>query len=84
MRIWPGSSPWSVTSFDLWFPRVDGHRVLWPSAVQLSADYFDSLTRHAVPLHEIALAALSGNAPAAVQAASRTLRAATRCPKGHP
>ncbi len=53
-----------VTSFDLWFPRVDGHRVLWPSAVQLSADYFDSLTRHAVPLHEIALAALSGNAMA--------------------
>ena len=53
-----------VTSFDLWFPRVDGQRVLWPSAVQLSADYFDSLTRHAVPLHEIALAALSGNAMA--------------------
>jgi hypothetical protein len=43
---------------------VDGQRVLWPSAVQLSADYFDSLTRHAVPLHEIALAALSGHAMA--------------------
>lgn len=52
-----------VTSFDLWFPK-DGHRVLWPSTVKLSADYFDSLTRHAVPLHEIALAALSGNAMA--------------------
>ncbi len=53
-----------VTAFDLWFPKVDGQRVLWPSTVCLSADYFDSLTRHAVPLHERALAALSGNAMA--------------------
>ncbi len=52
-----------VTAFDLWFPK-DGQRVLWPSVVKLSADYFDSLTRHAVPLHETALAALSGNAMA--------------------
>ena len=52
-----------VTSFDVWFPK-DGQRVLWPSEVKLSADYFDSLTRHAVPLHETALAALSGNAMA--------------------
>jgi hypothetical protein len=52
-----------VTTFDLWFPK-DGPRVLWPSTVRLSADYFDSLTRHAVPLHEHALAALSGNAMA--------------------
>jgi len=52
-----------VTAFDLWFPK-DGQRVLWPSTVKLSADYFDSLARHAVPLHETALAALSGNAMA--------------------
>ncbi len=53
-----------VTAFDLWFPKVDGQRVLWPATVRLSADYFDNLTRHAVPLHETALAALSGNAMA--------------------
>ena len=53
-----------VTAFNLWFPKVDGQRVLWPSTVQLSADYFDSLTRHAVPLHDRALAALSGSAMA--------------------
>ena len=52
-----------VTAFDLWFPR-DGHRVLWPAAVRLSADYYDTLTRHAVPLHDEALVALSGNAMA--------------------
>lgn len=53
-----------VTAFDLWFPKDDGHRVLWPSTVRLSADYFDSLQRHAVPLHDAALMALSGNAMA--------------------
>lgn len=52
-----------VTAFDLWFPK-NGQRVLWPSTVRLSADYFDSLVKHAVPLHEVALAALSGNAMA--------------------
>lgn len=53
-----------VTAFDLWFPKVEGQRVLWPSTVRLSADYFDSLTASAVPLHEEALAALSGSAMA--------------------
>ncbi len=52
-----------VTAFDLWFPK-DRQRVLWPSTVRLSGDYFDSLTRHAVPLHDRALMALSGNAMA--------------------
>ena len=53
-----------VTAFDLWFPKADGQRILWPSSLRLSADYFDSLTRHAVPLHDHALMALSGNAMA--------------------
>jgi len=53
-----------VTAFDLWFPKDDRQRVLWPATVRLSADYFDSLTRHAVPLHERALMALSGSAMA--------------------
>lgn len=51
-----------VTAFDLWFPKDDRQRVLWPATVRLSADYFDSLTRHAVPLHEQALMALSSSA----------------------
>jgi hypothetical protein len=51
-----------VTAFNLWFPKQDGQRVLWPSTVRLSADYFDSLTRHAVPLHDHALIALSNSA----------------------
>ena len=53
-----------VHSFDLWFPKEDGQRVLWPSTVCLSREYFDSLAKHAVPLHDKALMALSGSAMA--------------------
>ena len=53
-----------VTAFDLWFPKDDRQRVLWPSTVRLSLDYFESLQRHAVPLDERALAALAHSAMA--------------------
>lgn len=53
-----------VTAFNLWFPKEDGQRVLWPSTVRLSPEYFESLTKHAVPLDERALAVLSGSAMA--------------------
>src|SRR5208282_6789390 len=39
-----------VAAFDLWFPKQESQRVLWPSTVRLSHDYFESLDRHAVPL----------------------------------
>ena len=48
-----------ITAFDLWFPKDERQRVLWPSIVRLSLDYFESLQRHAVPLDERAIAALS-------------------------
>lgn len=53
-----------VTKFDLWFPKNGNQRVLWPSTVQLSADYFDSLASHAVPLDERAVGALAHSAMA--------------------
>ena len=53
-----------VSAFDLWFPKDQRQRVLWPSVVRLSLDYFASLTRHAVPLDERAIAALSHSAMA--------------------
>src|SRR5512132_480765 len=46
-----------VAGFDLWFPRDERPRVLWPSIVRLSLDYFESLQKHAVPLDERALGA---------------------------
>jgi len=51
-----------VEGFDLWFPKDARQRVLWPSFVDLSPRYFESLTRHAVPLDERAIAALSHSA----------------------
>lgn len=53
-----------VSGFDLWFPKDDRQRVLWPSTVCLSHDYFASLQQHAVPLDERAIAALSHSAMA--------------------
>jgi hypothetical protein len=53
-----------VSAFDLWFPKDGQQRVLWPSTVRLSLDYFESLQRHAVPLDERAIAALAHNAMA--------------------
>ena len=51
-----------VTAFDLWYPAEPGQRMLWPSTVRLSAEYFASLSRHAVPLDRRAVGALAGSA----------------------
>lgn len=48
-----------VGAFDLWLPKDERQRVLWPEIVRLSPDYFDSLQRHAVPLDERAVGALA-------------------------
>jgi len=53
-----------VTAFDVWFPKDDRQRVLWPSIIQLSHEYFESLQAHAVPLDETHIAALSHSAMA--------------------
>ncbi len=51
-----------IGAFDLWFPKDARQRVLWPSTVQLSSEYFESLGRFAVPLDERAIAALAHSA----------------------
>ena len=53
-----------VTAFDLWFSKDERQQVLWPSIIRLSEDYFNSLQKHAVPLDERALGALSHSAMA--------------------
>lgn len=51
-----------VTAFELW-PELDvRQRVLWPTTISLSAEYFASLQAHAVPLNEADLAALAHSA----------------------
>jgi len=53
-----------VSGFELWAPQDANQRVLWPTYVRFSQEYFDSLVQHAVPLEERAIAALSHNAMA--------------------
>ena len=53
-----------IGAFDLWFEKTSSQRVLWPQTVALSLDYFDTLSRHAVPLDERAIAALAKSATA--------------------
>ena len=48
-----------VSAFDLWFPKDERQRVLWPSTVSLSLDYFQSLMSQAGPVDEAHIAALS-------------------------
>jgi hypothetical protein len=53
-----------VSALDLWYPAEPGQRVLWPSTVRLGTDYFQSLTRHAVPLDRRAVGALASSSMA--------------------
>jgi hypothetical protein len=51
-----------IGAFDLWLRNEEGQKVLWPSTLRLSQDYYDSLARFAVPLDERAIAALAHSA----------------------
>jgi hypothetical protein len=53
-----------IEGFDLWTSRDPQQRVLWPTTVQFSQRYFESLMKHAVPLNETAIARLSHSAMA--------------------
>jgi hypothetical protein len=51
-----------IKGLELWTPRDPRQKVLWPTTVQFSTDYFESLMQHAVPLNEAAVARLSHSA----------------------
>jgi len=72
-----------IDAFELWLDTGDGQRVLWPTVVELSPRYFDSLARHAVPLDERAIAALS-NSPLALDVYAWLAQRLHRIPKGRP
>lgn len=50
--------------FKLWTAEPTGKRTPWPTEVEFSREYFESLMTHAVPLNEAAVARLSHNAMA--------------------
>ncbi len=51
-----------VSGFELWYPKDERQHTLWPSFVELSEKYYETLIRHAVPLDHRAIAALQHNA----------------------
>jgi hypothetical protein len=51
-----------IREFNVWCPKDERQRVLWPSTIDLSLDYFASLLSFAVPLDEQHIAALSHSA----------------------
>jgi hypothetical protein len=53
-----------VEDFDVFFPKDERQRVLWPGFVQYTQAYYENLIEHAVPLREEAVAALAHNAMA--------------------
>jgi hypothetical protein len=53
-----------VKLIDLWFPKNPNQRILWPGTLELTKDYFDDLSKHAVPLDQRAIASLSHSAMA--------------------
>lgn len=53
-----------IDGFELWSPRDPNQKVLWPTIIQFSQPYFESLVQHAVPLNEEAIRRLSNNAMA--------------------
>jgi hypothetical protein len=53
-----------IASQELWFPKNPEQRVLWPSTVTLSNEFFQALQRHSLPLDPRAVQALQHSAMA--------------------
>lgn len=53
------TSPFS--SIDVWFPTDPGQRILWPSTVTFSREFFDTLAKHALPVNTHAVRAFAGS-----------------------
>lgn len=53
-----------IKQFDVWFPSDANQRTLWPSQVTLSAEFFETLTKHALPLDPRGIRALQHSARA--------------------
>lgn len=47
------------SSLDVWFPSNPDQQMLWPSTITFSRDFFDTLTKHALPVNIHAIRAFS-------------------------
>jgi hypothetical protein len=53
-----------IKQFDVWFPEDPRQRVLWPSEITLSGEFFDALKDHGLPLDPRGIRALQHSARA--------------------
>ena len=53
-----------IKQFDVWFPEDPRQRVLWPSEVTLSSEFFETLRTHALPIDPRGIRALQHSARA--------------------
>src|SRR5262245_47217260 len=68
MRIgmWEGDRAKTIntqpfTSIDVWFPTASNQRMLWPSTVTFSQEFYSTLTKHALPVNVHAVRAFAGS-----------------------
>lgn len=48
-------------SLDVWFPQNPDQKMLWPSTITFSRDFYDTLAKHALPVNVHAIRAFSGS-----------------------
>jgi hypothetical protein len=56
--------PSAISRYDVWFPKEPSQKILWPSTVTLSTEFFASLVDHALPLDSRAIKGLQQSAMA--------------------
>lgn len=49
------------SSIDVWFPSTPDQRMLWPSTITFSQDFFATLTKHALPVNIHAVRDFAGS-----------------------
>jgi hypothetical protein len=64
--VWDGERGKTIntqpfSSIDVWFPTSPDQRMLWPSTVTFSQEFYTTLTRHALPINVHAVRAFSNS-----------------------
>jgi hypothetical protein len=64
--VWNGSQSRTIntqpfSNINLWLPTKPDQRMLWPSTVTLSQEFFSTLTEHALPVNIHAVKAFAGS-----------------------
>ena len=64
--VWDGDRSKTIntqpfSSIDVWFPATPDQRMLWPSTITFSQEFYATLTKHALPVNVHAVRAFAGS-----------------------